>query len=358
MVYSATRCDLAEGELFSRDFLTMLIAVFLGIGMCLVISYFNYEVFTRYWLIIGGICILALLLLFPFGSAPSSRPDARTWLDFGVFSIQPSEFVKIGFIITFSVHLERLRDKLNRFWSVVQLGLHALVPTALVLLTGDMGSAVIFLIIAIIMLFIGGVHWGYFLGGFALLCAAVPLVWTFVFSSIQKNRFLALIYPELYPNIIYQQQNGINAIGSGGITGQGLFQGAYTQAGTVPESQNDFIFTVIGEELGFIGCLAALGLLCLISVRLILIGRKSRERSTNLICCGMAAMIISQTVINVGMCLMLMPVIGITLPFFSAGGSSNLGVYLGIGLALSIYRHNCDQGAVNIRVYDSLKNVQ
>lgn len=359
MVYSATRCDLAEGELFSRDFLIMLIAVVLGVGMCLVISYFNYEVFTRYWLFIGAVCIIALLLLFPFGSGPLSRPDARTWIRFGdLFSIQPSEFVKIGFIITFSVHLERLRDKLNRFWSVAQLGLHALIPTALVLLTGDMGSALVFLIIAVIMLFIGGVHWGYFLGGFALLCAAVPLVWTFVFSSIQKNRFLALIYPELYPNIIYQQQNGINAIGSGGITGQGLFQGAYTQAGTVPESQNDFIFTAIGEELGFIGCLAALGLLCLISVRLILIGRKSRERSTNLICCGMAAMIISQTVINVGMCLMLMPVIGITLPFFSAGGSSNLGVYLGIGLALSIYRHNCDQGAVNIRVYDSLKNVQ
>ena len=359
MVFSATRSDRADGELFSREFLIMLIAVFLGIAMCLAISYFNYEVFTRYWLIIGAACILALLLLFPFGSGPESRPDARTWLRFGdLFSIQPSEFVKIGFIVTFSVHLERLRDKLNRFWSVAQLGLHALVPTALVLLTGDMGSALIFLVMAVIMLFVGGVHWGYFLGGFALLCAAAPLVWTFVFSSIQKNRFLALLYPELYPSIIYQQQNGINAIGSGGITGQGLFRGAYTQAGLVPENQNDFIFTAIGEELGFVGCLAALALLCLISVRLILIGRKSRERSTNLICTGVASMILSQTVVNVGMCLMLMPVIGITLPFFSAGGSSNLGVYLGIGLALSIYRHNCDQGAVNVRVYDSLKDVK
>ncbi len=359
MVFSATRSDRADGELFSREFLIMLIAVFLGIAMCLVISYFNYEVFTRYWLIIGAACILALLLLFPFGSGPESRPDARTWLRFGdLFSIQPSEFVKIGFIVTFSVHLERLRDKLNRFWSVAQLGLHALVPTALVLLTGDMGSALIFLVMAVIMLFVGGVHWGYFLGGFALLCAAAPLVWTFVFSSIQKNRFLALLYPELYPSIIYQQQNGINAIGSGGITGQGLFRGAYTQAGLVPENQNDFIFTAIGEELGFVGCLAALALLCLISVRLILIGRKSRERSTNLICTGVASMILSQTVVNIGMCLMLMPVIGITLPFFSAGGSSNLGVYLGIGLALSIYRHNCDQGAVNVRVYDSLKDVK
>ena len=150
MVFSATRSDRAEGELFSRDFLIMAIAVVLGVAMCLAISYFNYEVFTRYWLIIGGVCILALLLLFPFGSGPESRPDARTWLRFGdLFSIQPSEFVKIGFIVTFSVHLERLRDKLNRFWSVAQLGLHALVPTALVLLTGDMGSALIFLVLAV-----------------------------------------------------------------------------------------------------------------------------------------------------------------------------------------------------------------
>ena len=231
-----------------------------------------------------------------------------------------------------------------------------MIPTFLVLKTGDMGSALVFLVITAVMLFVAGLHWGYFLGGIALVAAAAPLVWTYVFSSIQKDRFLALIYPELYPSIIYQQERGMTAIGAGGITGQGLFQGAYTQAGAVPESMNDMIFTVIGEELGFVGCIAALALLCFICVRIILIGKKSRERSTNLICDGMAAMIIGQVVINVGMCLMLLPVIGITLPFFSAGGSSNLAVYLGIGLVLSIYRHNCDSGAVNIRVYDSLKN--
>lgn len=355
MVYSATRCTLKEGELFSRDFLIMLIAVVLGIAVCLCISYFNYEVFTRFWIIIGAICIIALLLLFPFGTGPKARPDVHTWLDFKVFSIQPSEFVKIGFIITFGVHLDKLRDKINKPLSILQLGVHAMVPTFLVMKTGDMGSALVFLVIAAAMLFAGGVHWGYFLGGAALIGAATPLVWTYVFSSIQKNRFLALIYPDLYPDIIYQQKYGITAIGAGGITGQGLFKGAYTQAGVVPEQHNDMIFTVIGEELGFIGCIAALGLLFFIAIRILIIGRKSRERSTNLICSGMAAMIVGQVIINVGMCLMLLPVIGITLPFFSAGGSANLGVYIGIGLILSIYRHNCEQKAVNVRVYDSLK---
>lgn len=355
MVYSATRHDLTEGQLFTREFLIMLIAVVLGIGLCLLISYFNYEVFTRFWLIIGAVCIVSLLLLFPFGTGPQARPDVHTWLDFKIFSIQPSEFVKIGFIITFSVHLDRLRDKINKPLSILQLGVHAAVPTFLVMETGDMGSALVFLVIAAVMLFASGVHWGYFLGGLALVGAAAPLVWTYVFSSIQKNRFLALFYPDLYPDIIFQQKYGITAIGAGGLTGQGLFHGAYTQGGTVPEAQNDMIFTAIGEELGFLGCILALGLLCFISIRILMIGRKSRERSTNLICSGMAAMIMGQTVINVGMCLMLLPVIGITLPFFSAGGSSNLGVYIGVGLVLSIYRHNCEQKAVNIRVYDSLK---
>ena len=355
MVHSATRHDLLEGQLFTREFLIMLIAVVLGIGLCLVISYFNYEVFTRFWLIIGVVCVGSLLLLFPFGTGPQARPDVHTWLDFGKFSIQPSEFVKIGFIITFGVHLDKLRDKINKPLSILQLGVHAMIPTFLVMKTGDMGSALVFLVITAAMLFAGGVHWGYFLGGFALIGAAAPLVWTYVFSSIQKERFLALIYPDLYPAVIYQQKYGITAIGAGGLKGQGLFHGAYTQAGAVPEAQNDMIFTAIGEELGFLGCVAALGLLCFISIRILMIGRKSRERSTNLICSGMAAMIMGQTVINVGMCLMLLPVIGITLPFFSAGGSSNLGVYLGIGLVLSIYRHNCEQKAVKIRVYDSLK---
>lgn len=355
MVYSTTRHDLTEGQLFTREFLIMLIAVVLGIGLCLLISYFNYEVFTRFWLIIGAVCIVSLLLLFPFGTGPQARPDVHTWLDFKIFSIQPSEFVKIGFIITFGVHLDRLRDKINKPLSILQLGVHTAVPTFLVMETGDMGSALVFLVIAAVMLFASGVHWGYFLGGLALVGAAAPLVWTYVFSSIQKNRFLALFYPDLYPDIIFQQKYGITAIGAGGLTGQGLFHGAYTQGGTVPEAQNDMIFTAIGEELGFLGCILALGLLCFISIRILMIGRKSRERSTNLICSGMAAMIMGQTVINVGMCLMLLPVIGITLPFFSAGGSSNLGVYIGVGLVLSIYRHNCEQKAVNIRVYDSLK---
>lgn len=354
MVMSATRYNLNEGDYFSRDFLIMAIAVFVGIMFCLLISAFDYQIFTKLWPIIAGICILLLLGLFIWGTGPSVRSDARTWYRFGPISFQPSELVKIGFIITFSVHLEKLKDEINKPKNIIKLGVHALIPIALVALTGDMGSSLVFILITAIMLFVAGVHWGYFVGAIALIGAAFPLIWIYVLKQLQRDRFLALIYPDRYPDIIYQQKYGLNAIGSGGFSGQGLFKGSFTQSGVVPESQNDMIFSAIGEELGFVGCIAALLLLTLIVIRIISIGRHSREHSTNLICNGIAAMILSQMLINIGMCLMFLPVVGITLPFFSAGGSSNLCIYLGIGLVLSIYRHNCEQEAVNIKVYKTL----
>lgn len=355
MVTSATRFKLEEGQVVSREVIVMIAAIVLGAILSIVISFLDYRIFTKLWLVIAVGCVGLMFALFIWGKAPIARPDSKIWLSFGPVDFQPSELLKTGFIITFAVHLEKLRHKINKPLSIIQLAVHAMIPTALVAKTGDLGSALVFLIIVVAMLFIAGIHWGYFVGGIALVGAMSPLVWTYVLKAIQKERFLALINPDAYPAVIYQQKMGINAIGAGGFSGQGLFKGAYTQSGIVPESQNDMIFSVIGEELGFIGCILALLLLVFIILRMIYVGRKSSEQSTNFICCGMAAMIAGQVIINVGMCLMLLPVVGITLPFFSSGGSSNLCVYIGIGLVLSIYRHNCDQETVSLRVYDSLK---
>lgn len=354
MVMSATRYSLGEDEKISREFLIMAIAVGMGLIFSLIISALDYRVFTKLWPAIAVVSIVLMLVLFQFGTGPSARSDVHTWLKFGPVNFQPSELVKIGFIITFSVHLEILRNKLNKIFSIIQLGVHALIPAGLVAVTGDMGSSLVFLAIAGVMLFAAGVHWGYFIGIFAVIAAASPLIWIYVLKQLQRDRFLALFYPDLYPDIIYQQKYGLNAIGAGGFTGQGIFKGQYTQAGLIPEGQNDMIFSVIGEETGFIGCAVALLLLVLIIIRVITVGKKSQETSTKLICCGIAGMLASQLVINIGMCLMVMPVVGITLPFYSAGGSANLCVYLGIGLVLSIYRHNCEQETVNIKIYDSL----
>ncbi|MBO5333362.1 MAG: FtsW/RodA/SpoVE family cell cycle protein [Clostridia bacterium] len=342
-VLSATLWSASEGSKVTRDFLVMLFAVCAGLTIALIISLIDYEFIIKMAPLIGLFCIGIMIITLLFGVGPAERPDAKTWLKIGNTGIffQPSEIVKIGFIITFGVHLEKLKGNINHIFSIIQLAIHALIPIALVTISGDMGSALVFIIIAIAMLFVAGLHWGYFLGGGLLLLASLPLAWIYVLDDIQKDRFLALIYPEQYPNIIYQQERGLAAIGGGGITGQGLFKGKLTQIpNAIPEAENDMIFTVIGEELGLIGCIAALLLLTGIIIRIIRTGRHDKIGNTKVMCYGVASMIAGQVIINIGMCLMLLPVIGITLPFFSAGGSSNLCIYFSIGLIMSFYRYN------------------
>lgn len=348
-VLSATLWTVDDGEKFSRDFLVMCAACTAGIIIAIIISLIDYEFIMKMAPFIGIFCIGIMLLLFAVGVGPIERPDAKTWIKIGSIFFQPSELVKIGYIITFGVHLEKLKSNINHPLSILQLGVHALVPILLVMKSGDMGSALVFIIITVAMLFVAGLHWGYFLGGGLLVVAALPLAWVFVLDNIQKERFLALAYPELYPDIIYQQERGMAALGGGGITGQGLFQGRLTQTpDAIPEAENDMIFTVIGEELGLVGTVLALLLLTFIVIRIIRTGRHDNIGNTKVMCYGVAAMISGQVIINVGMCLMLLPVIGITLPFFSAGGSSNLCIYFSIGLILSFYRYNQQRDLIHV----------
>ncbi len=350
MVYTTTRCLLEDGQFMARDATVMIIAAVLGIIVTLVISAIDYELIMKLWPLIGVFCIGLMIFTLIFGAAPDERPDAKCWLIIGNLYFQSSELVKIGFLITFSMHLELLRDKINSVSSVILLGIHAMIPIGLVILTGDMGSALVFMVMAIGMLFFAGLHWGYFACGAALVAAASPLIWLYGFGEYQKNRFLALFRPEQFTNESYQQLKGINALGSGGFFGTGFTKGPYTQGGIVPASENDMIFSAIGEETGFFGCIIALGLLFAIVFKIIQLGKKSRDFSTQIFCYGVAVMIAAQVLINVGMCLMIMPVIGITLPFFSAGGSSTICLYIGIGLVFSIYRFNRSREAVNYRL--------
>ena len=350
-VLSATLWSASEGSKVTRDFIVMTFAVCVGLVIALIISLIDYEFIIKMAPFIGLFCIGIMVITLLFGVGPAERPDAKTWLKIGNTGIffQPSEIVKIGFIITFGVHLERLKGNINHPISIIQLAIHAIIPVALVIISGDMGSALVFMIIAVAMLFIAGLHWGYFLGGGLILLASLPLAWIYILDDIQKDRFLALIYPEEYPNIIYQQERGLAAIGGGGITGQGLFKGTLTQIpNAIPEAENDMIFTVIGEELGLVGCVTALLLLTGIIIRIIRTGRHDKTGNTKVMCYGVASMIAGQVIINIGMCLMLLPVIGITLPFFSAGGSSNLCIYFSIGLIMSFYRYNQQNELIHV----------
>ena len=355
LVSSATH---SADTLFSRDAKVMLLAVSAGILMALVISVIDYNFIVRLWPVIGIVCLLFMVLLMipGVGVGPSERSDVKTWikvaqLGSSVLYFQPSELVKIGFIITFSVHLDTVSDNINAIKNVLLLCIHGAVPVILVIVTGDMGSALIFLIIFVVMLFSAGVSLKYFLLGGIFVAAAVPLMWNFVMTSIQKDRILALIEPDKYPDIIYQQEMGLKAIRNGGMFGMGVFNGTYTQSATasVPENENDMIFSVIGEEFGLVGCILTLIVFVVIVIRIVSIGKNSRDNTVTLICSGVASMVAAQVMVNIGMCLELMPVIGITLPFLSAGGSSNLCIYIAVGLILSLRRHTLERDIVNFR---------
>lgn len=353
MVYSATRWELTEESVISRDTRTMILAVAMGMILAVVISFIDYNFITKMFPAIGAVCILLMLLTLAIGVGPQERPDAKTWLVIGNSGLyfQPSELVKIGFIITFGMHIELVKDKLKELKHILLLGVHAMIPTGLVVISGDLGSALVFIVIFVVMMFCAGVQLRYFILGFVSVIAATPAIWYFLFSETQKERFLGLIYPERYADdVMFQQLNGLKAIARGGFTGQGLFNGTATQSGVIPESENDMIFTCVGEELGLLGCIAALGILLAIVINIMHTGQKSKFDATALMCYGLAAMIAGQVIINIGMCLVIMPVIGITLPFFSAGGSSNLCIYIGIGLIMSIYRFDKEKEVTNFRL--------
>lgn len=341
-VYSATRYSLADGSSgLTSDAKTMIFAIVIGIVIAIVISLIDYDILCKIWYVWAGLGILLMILVMLIGVGPTARADAKTWINLGFFYFQPSELVKVFFITTFAVHLNYVRENINKIKNILLLLLHALVPFFLVAKSGDDGSALVFLFIALVMLFVAGVNWKYILGAVVLGCAAIPIVWAKM-STFQKQRFIVIWNPDKYPNTAYQQKVGLSAMANGGLFGKGLFKGTYTQSGSIPEGYNDMIFTVIGEELGMVGCLCVLLLLFFIILRIIRNGSKAVAGPAQYLCYGIGAMIAVQALINVAMCLKLGPVIGITLPFFSAGGSSTLCLYVAIGVVLSVYRSNYD----------------
>ena len=349
MVYSAKIHSASSG--IPRDALVMVIAVLGGLIGAMIISLIDYDIFTRLWFIwaIAGVGLM-LLVMSPLGVAPPNRPDSQVWIDLGFFYFQPSELVKVLFIITFSFHLNAVKSDINKPLNVLLLGVHALIPTLLVMKSGDDGSAAVFLCIAFAMLFLGGISWKYIVSVIAVIAAAIPLLWFKFFSDYQKQRFIVIVNPEAYPDVAYQQNRGLTAISNGGFLGMGLFKGTCTQRGSVPVSESDMIFTVVCEEFGFLGGIVAIALICAIIIRIVKTGKKSADWSATLMCYGLGTMIASQTIINIAMCLRVGPVIGITLPFFSAGGSSSLCLYVGLGLAFSAYRTIYNQKPKNFRI--------
>ena len=339
MIFSATRYN--EDN---RKVLVQTAALLIGIVVYFAISMIDLELLMKRWKWIAAFNAgFILLLLTPFGREQDGN---RAWLKFPFLpvSIGPAEVVKITFIILlawqFQWLLEEKRD-LKSFSSAFMAAGHAFGMAGLYFIVSrDMGNAMMFVLIFVVMAFVSG----FALRWFVLLGAAGTIggiaVWTLdLLPSYMKNRFLVL-FDHSYDvqNQGYQQTRILLTIGGGGFWGQGYLHGTQTQAGTgsIPARHTDLIFAVIGEELGFVGATLAILILVAIIIRVVIVGRRSGSMFHTCVCVGIASMLAFQMIINIGMCLFIMPVIGLTLPFFSYGGSSIVTLFAAMGFVSGI----------------------
>ena len=314
------------------------VALGLGLGCAVLISLFDYNNFAKLWKIYVPISVVLMVLTFtPIGYQVAGI-DNRAWIQLGFTTFQPAEILKIAFVMTFALHLSKVSKEINRPINVLLLFLHAAVPLGMVFLQGDFGTLIIFVIIFIAMMFGAGLSLIYLLGLGVIAAASSVLMWFFVLLDQHKERIVSVFHPELDKlGIGFQAWEGRISLGGGMMFGHGLFNPALRY---VPEIYNDFLFAFIGDALGFLGCIFTILLLFSISSRILYVGGTSKNELGRYICTGIFAIIAGQTIVNIGMCLSVLPVIGITLPFLSSGGSSMLTVFLGIGVVLSVYMHN------------------
>ena len=332
----------ASASLGSARYLIVQIAsLLIGLGLFVLFTVVDIDIIADKWaVLIVFEAVLVLLLLTPLGYADNT--GNRAWLRFGFVGVQPAEVIKIPFIIVLAKQINYLKNykSLNSAVSVGQLLLHCgLTIGLIVVVSKDMGSALVFLFIFIAMLFAAGLRFYWFIIGLAGTAAVTPFIWTHVLNERYRQRILSpydlTIDPQGF-DIRWQANQSKIALASGQLTGTGLFNGRQTQTGALPEKQTDFIFSVIGEELGMIACIAVIVLLLAIIFRCIYVGVKSHNTMSLLTCIGVSAWLVFQTFENIGMCIGIAPVIGITLPFFSYGGSSLFSIFAAMGVVSGI----------------------
>ena len=339
MIYSTTNAT-STGPL--RYLLVQIGASVAGILLYIFISSFNTETLAEHRVGLVIFNTLLLLLLIPFGIVVSGN---RSWLRFPFlpFNIQPAEICKITYVLIMASVMVSRQNKLSSFSTIIHMGIHlALVAGLNYVLSRDAGVSLIFAAIFVGMAFCGGVSMAWFLGGTGTLIVLAPVAWA-IMDDYQKDRIAVLFDPSLDANgtgVLYQTVRGLRSLTGGSMTGQGLFQGHRTQTnGALFAQHTDFIFCAIGEELGFIGCAVVLILLFLIVGRCFWVGIRSQDLLRRLVCFGVAASLSFQIIVNVGMCLGVTPVIGLTLPFISYGGSSIITLYAMLGLVSGVYAH-------------------
>lgn len=318
--------------------------VIIGVIIMVIVSLIDYMWLLNFYWIFYGIAILTLGAVLVIGTNVNG---ATRWIDLGFTTFQPSELAKILLILFFAKFLMEHEDEINDKWTIIKYAIFCGAPLALIVAEPNLSTTICTALVLCLLIYMAGLSYK-FIG--TVLIILIPTAVIFLSIVVQPNqpflkdyqqaRILAFIEPEKYASDeAYQQKNSVMAIGSGQLTGKGLKNNTTTSVKNgnfISEPQTDFIFAIVGEELGFIGCCIIIALLLLIVIQCIIIGIRSRDLAGRLICCGVGGLIGFQSFINIGVATQILPNTGVPLPFVSYGLTSLVSLFVGIGLVLNV----------------------
>ncbi len=324
----------------SRQLAGMLI----GIVLMVIVSLMDYVWVLNFYWVFYAVAVGALALVLVIGTVTNG---ARRWIDLGFMTFQPSALAQILLILFFAQFLTRHREDLNDRFTIIKYAFLCAVPLVLIMIEPNLSTTIVTALLLILLIYAAGLSYK-FIG--TVLVVLIPVVVIFLVIAIQpdqpfledyqQRRILAFIYPDEYSDdAAYQQNNSVMAIGSGQLNGKGLNNNTTTSVKNgnfISEPQTDFIFAIIGEELGFVGSCVVVALLLLIVLQCIWIGQRSQDPAGRYICCGVGALIGIQGFINIGVATNILPNTGVVLPFVSYGLTSLVSLYIGIGFVLNV----------------------
>jgi rod shape determining protein RodA len=308
----------------------------IGIFLMFVISFIDYKDFKVFGVLFYVFTLALLVLVLVKGTG--DELGSRSWLKIMGFSLQPAEFAKISFILVASIFLERIYDgEKNKGANIIKFLFYSAIPFLLVIAQKDVGTTMVFVFIFFVLIFVCGLGYKYIFMGMGVFAVAATVAWVYFLNDTRKKRIEVFLNPDIDPLVYgYNVRKSKIAIGSGQIFGKGLFKGYQTQNNGVPVKESDFIFSVIGEELGFIGAVIIIALVCFLLLRCIHIARQSRDSYGMFLVVGVASYLGIHFVENIGMSVGVLPVTGIPLPFISQGGTSVMTNFIGIGIVMSV----------------------
>lgn len=322
-----------DSFVINRDIVVQILGFLIGAVLIFIATLIDYEQYKSMTKILYVLCIILMLSVYtPLGV---EKYGSRAWINLGVTTVQPCEFVKIFFTLCYAKYLSEHRETLQKFKGLVKAVLYP-APIVILVMKEDLGNALVFMFMMIIMIYIAGVDFKLYMKCAVAAVASMPVIYPFL-AEHQKDRIYSFIHPDAdLTGTGLQVWRSKIAIGSGGLSGKGLFQGTQKSLGNIPVAKSDFIFSVIGEELGFIGGTAVIGLYSLFIYRIIKTVDRAKDMYGTLIAAGFGAMFFFQIFENIGMTIGIMPVTGITLPFLSCGGTSVIANMISLGIIISI----------------------